>query len=274
MDRRPKNYTLNLPATGGCFAAGAAENMKFSVIIPSYCEQAGIARVVREVQRLPGRADREIIVADATPGTAVQKALKGSGAITLCAPKGRAAQMNAGAKKAAGEIRLVRHADTRLPENAFGAIARAMDSGLYSAGAFRLEIDSPNPWLRFVAWTASIRNFFTNTPYWDQAIFVRKDLFERLGGYREIPVMEDLDFTERVKAQGGRIVILDEAVRTSARRWETEGMLSTTLMHNALRLLRLTGAAPEKLVAFRLAPGLTGKLKVLCGRRPVSGEQK
>ncbi|MBI4352094.1 MAG: glycosyltransferase, partial [Elusimicrobia bacterium] len=97
--------------------------MKFSVIIPSYCEQAGIALAVKEVLRLPGRAEREVIVADATPGTAVREALKDSGAITLAAPKGRGAQMNAGAKKAAGEILLFLHADTRLPENAFGAIA-------------------------------------------------------------------------------------------------------------------------------------------------------
>ncbi|MBI4352011.1 MAG: TIGR04283 family arsenosugar biosynthesis glycosyltransferase, partial [Elusimicrobia bacterium] len=182
------------------------------------------------------------------------------------APKGRGAQMNAGAKKAAGEILLFLHADTRLPENAFGAIAGALDSGTYGAGAFRLEIDSPDPWLRFVAWTANIRNFFTKTPYGDQAIFVRKELFDKLGGYRELPLMEDLDFMERVKAGGGRIVILAEAVRTSPRRWETEGLFYTTLMHNALRLLRLSGAGPEKIAAFRRAAGLGGKIKVLCSR--------
>ena len=248
--------------------------MKFSVIIPSYREQAEIARVVQEVQRLPGRAEREIIVADATPGTAVLEALKGLGVITLSAPKGRGSQMNAGAKKAAGEILLFLHADTRLPENAFEAIAKALDSGLYGAGAFRLEIDSHNSWLRFVAWTANIRNFFTNTPYGDQAIFVRKDLFGKIGGYRELPVMEDLDFIERVKAGGGRIVILAEAVRTSPRRWETEGLFYTTLMHNAMRLLRLSGAGPEKIAAFRRAAGLAGKLKALCSRRTTPGEER
>ncbi|OIO00558.1 MAG: hypothetical protein AUJ51_09890 [Elusimicrobia bacterium CG1_02_56_21] len=248
--------------------------MKISVIIPSYKEQDTIVSAVNGVLRLARGTECEIIIADATPGTGVLQALAGSGAIVLTSPKGRGSQMNSGAAKATGDILLFLHADTLLPENAFDAILRALVSGLYSAGAFRLEIDSAKPWLRFIAWTANIRNYFTGTPYGDQAIFVRREFFRKLGGYLEIPIMEDLDFMERVRAHGGKIVILSEAVRTSPRRWETEGMLATTLMHNALRLLRLSGAAPEKLVAFRLAPGLTGKLKVLCASRPVSGEQK
>lgn len=247
--------------------------MKISVIIPSYREQDGLVRAVKEVARLIRGTDCEIIVADATPGNAAAEALGGSGALVLSVPKGRGSQMNAGAAKASGEILLFLHADTSLPENAFEAIAKAMETGLYGAGAFRLEIDSAEPWLRFVAWTANIRNYFTRTPYGDQAIFVKKKLFEKLGGYREIPVMEDLDFMERVKAHGGGIMILDEAVRTSPRRWEREGRLYTTLMHNALRLLRLSGAAPEKLAAFRAAPGLAGKVKALCSRRAGTGER-
>lgn len=241
--------------------------MKISIIIPSYKEQDNITGTVNEVRRLACGSEYEVIVADATPGGAVLRALEGSGALALAAPKGRGAQMNAGAAKASGEIFLFLHADTRLPENAFEAIRKTMASGLYGAGAFRLEIDSPRPWLRFIAWTANIRNFFTGTPYGDQAIFVGKELFIKLGGYKELPVMEDLDFMERVKARGGRIAILSEAVRTSARRWETEGMFFTTLMHNALRLLRLAGVAPEKLAAFRRAPGVPGKIKILFGGR-------
>ena len=248
--------------------------MKFSIIIPTYRETAGIALAVREVRRLAGGAECEIIVADATPGTAVPEALSGSGAITLSAPKGRGAQMNAGALIATGEILLFLHADTRLPENALAAIGTAMKSGRYSAGAFRLKIDSPAPWLRFVAWTANVRNFFTGTPYGDQAIFVRRDLFKKVGGYREIPVMEDLDFIERVRGSGGRIVLLKEAVLTSPRRWETEGMLYTTLTHNLLRLLRLAGTTPVKMNAFRLARGLTGKLNALFGRAPGPGNER
>lgn len=247
--------------------------MKISVIIPSYKEQDGLVRAVKEVARLIRGTDCEIIVADATPGNAAAEALGGSGAIVLSAPKGRGSQMNAGAAKASGGILLFLHADTSLPENAFEAITKTMSSGLYSAGAFRLEINSAEPWLRFVAWTANIRNFFTGTPYGDQAIFVKKELFEKLGGYREIPLMEDLDFMERVKAQGGGIIILGEAVRTSPRRWEQEGRLYATLMHNALRLLRLSGASPEKLAAFRAAPGLAGKIKALCSRRSDTGER-
>jgi len=248
--------------------------MKFSVIIPSFNEADRILRAVKDIQSLISGYECEIIVADATSGASTAAALEGSGATTLSTRKGRGSQLNAGAIRATGDILLFLHADTRLPENAFGAIAKAMASGLYSAGAFRLEIDSLNPWLRFVAWMANVRNYFTNTPYGDQAIFVKKDFFKKVGGYLEIPVMEDLDFMERVRAHGGRIVVLDEAVRTSPRRWETEGMLYTTLMHNAMRLLRLSGVAPEKIAAFRRAPGLAGKIKILCARQAARGERK
>ena len=238
----------------------------FSVIIPAYNESAGIARAVAGVERLLPAAEGEIIVADAGPGEGTARALTGSRAVRIACAKGRAVQMNAGAGKASGSVLVFLHADTRLPDNAFSAIGKALASGEYCAGAFRLKIASGNPWLKFVAFTANVRNFFTGTPYGDQAIFVSRSAFEEAGGYREIPIMEDPDLVERLRARGGRIAILEEFAETSPRRWETEGLFLATFMHNLLRLLRLAGASPEKLAAFRQAAGPAAKLKVLLER--------
>ena len=237
--------------------------MKFSVIIPVYEDGPLAAAAVEALRRTAGGADAEIIVPCAGPGAAAVPGGLSPDAVYLRSPKGRAVQMNQGAKAASGEVLVFLHADTRLPQGAFQAIERALSAGDYCGGAFRLKLDSGRPWLRFVGWTANIRNVFTGTPYGDQAIFIKSGFFRALGGYRELPIMEDVDLVRRARAAGGRLVILREYAVSSARRWEKDGLLATTLTNHALRLLYLAGTAPEKLAGFRAARGVLAKLDAL-----------
>ncbi|MFA7008012.1 MAG: TIGR04283 family arsenosugar biosynthesis glycosyltransferase [Elusimicrobiales bacterium] len=247
--------------------------MKFSVIIPVYDEGPAAAAAVRAVRGLRGGAEAELILSCAGPDAEALNPAEMPGVAFVKSPAGRAEQMNLGAQKASGEVLVFLHADTRLPAGAFQAMERALVPGGRCGGAFRLEIASRNPWLRFVAWTANVRNRFTGTPYGDQAIFMRSGFFRRLGGYARIPIMEDVDLVRRARGAGGRLVILREAAATSPRRWEKEGMLRTTLNHHALRLLYLGGVSAEKLAGFRAARGFAAKAACLFGRKARAGKE-
>jgi len=239
------------------------------VIIPAYNEGTRAAGAAKALRRTAGGADAEIILSVAGRGAAGAYRGLPPEVKVLSSPRGRAVQMNLGARAASGEALVFLHADTALPPGAFAAMERALRSGRCDCGAFRLKLDTKNPWLRLVAWTANLRNAFTATPYGDQAIFMRADLFRSLGGYRELPIMEDVDLVRRARKAGGRLVILKEYALSSARRWETEGLVGTTLTHHALRLLYLAGAAPEKMAGFRAARGARAKLGVLLGQKGV-----
>ena len=118
------------------------------------------------------------------------------------------------------------------------------------AGAFDLAIDSDKPAFRLIEKAASLRSRMTRIPYGDQVIFIRKGEFRELGGFRDIPIMEDVDIMRRIKKRKGRICIIGKAVRTSPRRWEKEGIVYTTLRNWLLITLYLFGVRPEKLVRF------------------------
>ena len=237
------------------------------MIIPAYNEGARAAGAARALRGTAGGGDAEIILAVAGQGAAGACPGLPPDVRVINSPKGRAVQMNLGARAALGEALVFLHADTALPTNAFAAMERALTSGRCDCGAFRLKLDTENTWLRFVAWTANVRNLFTRTPYGDQAFFMRADLFRALGGYRELPIMEDVDLLRRARKAGARLTILGEHVLSSARRWEKDGLLGTTLTHHALRLLYLAGVAPEKLAGFRAARGVPAKLDALLGPR-------
>ncbi|MDT8286650.1 MAG: TIGR04283 family arsenosugar biosynthesis glycosyltransferase [Elusimicrobiales bacterium] len=241
--------------------------MKFSIIMPVYREEAGINAAARAAARALEGSGGELVIVDGGPAAGTLAALSGVEAVKLASAPGRGAQLNAGAAKAKGEALLFLHADTTLPQGALAAAGAVLASGEFGAGAFKLKIDSVNPWLRFVAWTANIRNLITDVPYGDQAVFIRKDIFERLGGFREIPVMEDIDFMERLRAAGIRIKILQACVLTSARRWENEGLLKATFMHHLLRFLWLAKADPAAIAAFRRTPSPAAWLRALTTRR-------
>jgi rSAM/selenodomain-associated transferase 2 len=162
--------------------------------------------------------------------------------------------MNKGASLATGDILLFLHVDTRLPMDALGLIGAAMEDNRYVAGAFDLGIESSKPIFRIIERAASLRSRFTRIPFGDQAIFIRKDYFKQIGGYQEIPVMEDVEFMDRIKKQGGRIFIIPRRVSTASRRWELEGIVRCTLRNWILQILYILGISPHKLARFYKEP--------------------
>jgi rSAM/selenodomain-associated transferase 2 len=159
-------------------------------------------------------------------------------------------QMNRGADVAKGNVLLFLHADTFLPQNAFGYIKNALMDDAYVGGAFDLGIDSGRILLRLTAWCASLKHRMTRVPYGDQAIFIRSEFFRTIGGYHEVPLFEDVELMKRIKKLKKKINIIRYRTRTSPRKWEKEGALYTILRNWTLQVLYLLGASPEFLVKY------------------------
>lgn len=163
--------------------------------------------------------------------------------------------MNAGSRRAQGEILLFLHADTQLPIQGLQLIEQAMGDLTIAAGAFDLGIDSPKWIYRVIEMVSSRRSRLTRIPFGDQAIFVRSEYFERLGRFAEIPILEDVELMRRIKKNKDKIVILPERVQTSARRWEKEGIGYTTFRNWRIRWLYKMGVSPERLARrYQLCP--------------------
>lgn len=157
--------------------------------------------------------------------------------------------MNEGAKACRGEGLLFLHADTRLPPDAKGLIISALaDSGV-AGGRFDVRFDSPSPWAGMISTLMNLRSRWTGIATGDQAIFVRRRVFEGLGGFSDIPLMEDIEFSKRLK-RAGRIARLRQTVTTSFRRWERQGPLRTITLMWTLRLLYWLGVSPHRLKNF------------------------
>lgn len=222
----------------------------FSIILPVLNEAAIIGAALDHVEALGGSDRCECVVVDGSPDGTTIKAVAGRRAHCMTAPRGRARQMNAGAAAAAGEVLIFLHADTRLPPNALDLIDGVMNGQGILGGAFDLRIGSERWGLRLIARIASLRSRLTRIPYGDQAIFIGRDAFHRMGGYAEIPLMEDVEIMRRIKRAGGRIGFIAEPVVTSARRWEEEGILYGTLRNWTLLSAYILGVPPEKLVKY------------------------
>ena len=168
----------------------------------------------------------------------------------LASPPGRAKQMNEGAKTAEGEILLFLHADARITHGGLGKITPAIIGTPAVGGAFQLGIDSNSLLLRTVAWFANLRTRITKTPYGDQGIFITKSTFQKIGGFPDIPIMEDVEMAKKMKKEG-KIALLREAVITSPRRWNQEGVLCTTLRNRGLMMAYRLGVPPRILAGWR-----------------------
>jgi rSAM/selenodomain-associated transferase 2 len=222
-------------------------NNKLSIVIPVFHERESINPLIDHLHALGEGKDYEIIVVDGSPDGNTVKDVKDKNVIKIVSRQGRARQMNTGADAAKGEILLFLHADTKLPENAFMNIIEIMQDGTYVGGAFDLELETDRKSLRFIAWTARIRVRYTHIPYGDQAIFIRKDYFDSIGGYRDLPLMEDVELMERIKKLGGKIHIMRDSVQSSPRKWLQDGIFYTTLRNHMIRILYSLGVSPDKL---------------------------
>ncbi len=163
------------------------------------------------------------------------------------APRGRARQMNCGAAEARGEVLLFLHADTLLPDNFPGLIMDAVNQPAVAAGAFSLAIDSPSKRLAAIAWAANLRSRLLHLPYGDQAIFIRRSMFNSIGGFPEMEIMEDFVFIRNSKREG-KLIILPDCATTSARRWENMGIIRTTLI-NQLVICGYSLGVPAKVLS-------------------------
>ncbi|HEY4911406.1 MAG TPA: TIGR04283 family arsenosugar biosynthesis glycosyltransferase [Methylomirabilota bacterium] len=225
-----------------------------SIIIPALEEAPNLERLLPDLRaRFP---EAEIVVVDggSRDGT-IEIARRVPDVTALVSARGRAVQMNAGARAAQGRVLLFLHADTWLPDGALAAVRDALGDPAVVGGRFDVRFDSSRPVLSMIAFFMNLRSRWSGISTGDQAIFVRRDIFDGLGGFAAIPLMEDIELTRRLKRRG-RVAALRARVTTAARKWEREGALRTMALMWALRLLYVCGVPPARLHRwyYRRAP--------------------
>jgi rSAM/selenodomain-associated transferase 2 len=219
--------------------------MRLAIVIPALNEAENLAELLPDLAR--GCPAAEIVVVDGGSRDASAAVVaRRPGPRLLAGARGRALQMNLGARAAGGDALLFLHADTRLPDGAAGAIEEALAEPGVVGGRFDVRFDSPRPIFRMIAWFMNARSRASGICTGDQAIFVRRADFEAVGGYPEIPLMEDIELCRRLKGRG-QLRALRLRVTTSARKWEREGPLRTIGLMWVLRLLHFFGVAPARL---------------------------
>jgi len=217
-----------------------------SVILPIYNEELILEKTLRRLTEQKG--SYEVIVAD---GGSTDGSLEIARcyARTLSTGKGRAVQMNAAAKEAKGDTLLFLHADSYLERGALEAIAKTMETERVVGGCLTQKIEAPHPFYRCLEASGSLRAKLLHLFYGDQGIFIRKTIFDKLGGYPLLPLLEDVALSRCLRKEG-RAVVLPQRVFTSARRWEKKGKLRTSLRNLVIVVLYGLGAAPQKLAKF------------------------
>jgi rSAM/selenodomain-associated transferase 2 len=208
---------------------------RLSIVVPALNESAGIRAALEALAPLRARG-HEVIVVDGSSSDGTAQLAAGLCDQLLVTPRGRALQMNAGARAASGDMLVFLHADTRLP-----ADFAIPDSSRW--GRFDVRIEGRHPLLKLVAWSMNLRSRLTGIATGDQAMFVRRELFP---GFPEIALMEDVALSRLLKRRGAP-TCLREKVVTSGRRWESRGVLRTILLMWSLRLRYFLGTSPDKL---------------------------
>jgi rSAM/selenodomain-associated transferase 2 len=214
-----------------------------SIIIPVLDEEAAIAETIAAAA-LTGAG--EILVVDGGSRDRTRAIAAGRGCRVVDAAPGRAAQMNAGAAAATGEVLLFLHADTWLSPDGITELTRALSDERTVGGRFDVRLEGPEAIFRVIETLMNVRSRLTRIATGDQAIFVRRSVFEALGGYAPIPLMEDVEFSARLKRLG-RVACLRSRVRTSVRRWRRYGPWATIARMWCLRVRYALGTSPHRL---------------------------
>jgi rSAM/selenodomain-associated transferase 2 len=219
-----------------------------TVIIPALDEADALPEILQRTLAI-GFEDVLVVDGGSRDGTATIADRFAPAVRTIHAPRGRARQMNAGAAKASGDVLVFLHADTRLPDDARHAIETAMARDGAVGGRFDVRFETQTGMAAVIAFLMNTRSRWTGIATGDQAVFVRGAVFQRLGGFRDIPIMEDIDFTRRLKDEGTVIAVRSQAI-TSFRRWQRRGTLRTIVKMWALRLLYRLGVSPHRLAQW------------------------
>lgn len=220
------------------------ENNGISVIIPAFNEEATIKTCLKSAQRLN---PLEIIVVDGGSTDRTREIAQDVGAVIIKSPKGRGIQMNMGASLAKGEILLFLHADTILPETGISFSAGYLNGSI--GGFFKLKFNDNSISTKLVELFANLRARIFSLPYGDQAIFIKRDLFEKIGGFREYPFLEDIDMAMRIR-KFGKLKYIPLEVVASSRRLKKGYLLSpvfVSLRNVVIALLFMLGVGPSKL---------------------------
>jgi rSAM/selenodomain-associated transferase 2 len=220
-----------------------AEQVELSIVVPTLNEASHLARTLEAIGDL---TDGEVVVVDGGSDDETATIAASHGARFVVALRGRARQMNWGAAMATGETLLFLHADTRLPGNYVEVIRETLSARNVAAGAFRLRIDGASVSERIIAGGANLRSRWLAAPYGDQGLFLKASLFRELGGFADLPLLEDLELVRRLRKRG-RIAIAPAYATTSPRRWRKLGPWRTTWRNQRIAFDWLRGRPVEEL---------------------------
>lgn len=220
--------------------------MNLSVIVPMLNEAAGLPSLLQHLRDLEVEGGCEILLVDGGSTDGSADAARRGGFRVVQAPAGRAVQMNAGARQARGDLLLFLHADTRLPRAGIAAVRAAIGTGSRCWGRFDVRIAGRSWLLPVVGELMNRRSRWSGIATGDQSIFVRRAVFEAVGGFPEQPLMEDIELSRRLLPHS-RPACLPLRATTSGRRWDANGALRTVLLMWTLRAAYRAGCSSERL---------------------------
>jgi rSAM/selenodomain-associated transferase 2 len=219
--------------------------VKLTIIVPTLNEAAGIEHCLMPLQPVRRRG-HEVIVVDGGSADRTVELARPLADRVIAGRRGRASQMNAGAREARADVLVFMHADTRLPDDADRLVLDGLARSNLLWGRFDVCIEGRHALLKVIAWFMNRRSRLTSVCTGDQSIFVARNLFERVGGYPSIDLMEDIALSKILRRRSPPLRIAS-VVHTSARRWEARGVWRTILLMWWLRLRYFLGASPERL---------------------------
>ncbi len=260
---RAARYGRRRPA-----AAATLPGLSVSIIVPVLNEAAVIAVALARLRR--DFSDCELLVVDGGSGDDTSQLAANHAHILVSGP-GRARQMNEGARHARGDVLWFVHADTTIHPSALNEIREALADPGTVGGGLSLRFDRRTPTLDYLARASTLRARRLHHVFGDQAMFVRREVFERLGGFAPLPLMEDFEFSRRLH-RAGRMVVLPATSTASARRFTRHGTLRMIVFMQYLKLLFLAGVSPERIrLRYQAGPGFTLPRPGVAPTRPTVG---
>ncbi len=221
--------------------------LEISVVIPAINEAEGISAAIHSAT---SQGAAEVVVVDGGSQDETVSRAQAAGARIVHSPPGRARQQNAGAAVAGGQVLLFLHADNRLGPECLKQVREALQRSPQAwGGAFRHRIDAPQWLYRCIEWGDAMRVRWRGVPFGDQGLFIRRDAFERVGGFPDQPLMEDLLLAQRMRRTGWPL-LLPGPVWTSARRWQRHGILRQMARNWCLQVSHACGCSPSRLAAY------------------------